>query len=192
MASAMETLCGQAYGAQQYHLLGVFLQRAVFILTAAGVPIGLLWLNMGRILVAVGEDPIIAAAAQSYTYWLLPLIVSYGFLLPLIKFFQMQRAVFQLMLCSAVTVAFHVPLCWLVVDKLHVGFTGSAIAFNVSVVVNLLLLVSFIRFSSRFEKTFPSFTWAAFQDFGDFFRLAIPSAIMVWYAELEHPVVVPG
>ncbi|KAG0580689.1 hypothetical protein KC19_4G191800 [Ceratodon purpureus] len=183
LASALETLCGQAYGAKQYHLLGIYLQRAVFILLVAAVPVGILWLNMASILVALGEDPVIAHAAQSYVHWLLPVLVSYGMLFPLIKFFQTQRAVFQLMICSAVTVVFHVPLCWLIIDKLQVGLNGAAIAMNISMFFNLCLLFSFLRFSSRFEKTFISFSWEAFQDFGDFFRLAIPSAIMMC---LEH------
>lgn len=181
LASALETLCGQAYGAKQYHLLGIYLQRATFILLVAAVPVGIMWLNMGRILVAVGEDPAIAAAAQSYTLWLFPILVLYAVLLPLVKFFQMQRAVFQLMLCSAVTVVFHVPLLWLVIDKLNVGYKGAAIVMNISLFINFSLLFSFVRFSPRFEKTFTSFSWEAFEDFGDFFRLAIPSAIMMWY-----------
>ena len=184
MATAMETLCGQAYGAKQYHLLGVFLQRAILILTATGVPIAIIWFNMRRILVALGEDPALAQAAQSYAYWLLPMIVLYAIYFPLVKFFQMQRAVFQLMVCSAVTLLFHVPLCWLVIDKLRVGYTGAARAFNLSLTINLILLFSFIRFSPKFERTFPSFTWDAFQGLGDFSRLAIPSATMMWYVPI--------
>ncbi|KAL0461384.1 UNVERIFIED_CONTAM: protein DETOXIFICATION 27 [Sesamum latifolium] len=32
MASALETLCGQAYGAKKYHMLGVYLQRSWIVL----------------------------------------------------------------------------------------------------------------------------------------------------------------
>lgn len=32
MASALETLCGQAYGAKQYHMLGIYLQRSWLVL----------------------------------------------------------------------------------------------------------------------------------------------------------------
>jgi MATE family multidrug resistance protein len=143
--------------------------------------VSVMWLNMGAILVALGEDPEIAQAAQSYVYWLVPILVSYGLLFPVIKFFQTQRAVFQLMICSAVTVICHVPLCWLIIDKLQVGFKGAAVAMNISLAINLGLLFAFLKFSSRFEKTFISLSWEAFQNFGDFFRLAIPSAIMMWY-----------
>lgn len=147
----------------------------------AAVPVGILWLNMASILVALGEDPVIAQAAQTYVYHLLPILVAFAILLPVVKFFQAQRAVFPLMICSAVTVVCHVPLLWFIIVKLQVGFTGAAIAMNISLVINLSLLLCFLRFSPRFEKTFASLSWEALQDFGDFFRLAIPSAVMMWY-----------
>jgi MATE family multidrug resistance protein len=181
MANALETLCGQAYGAQQYHLLGVFLQRAVLVFAATGEPIALLFLNMGRVLVALGQDPAIAQAAQSYTYWALPLVALYAILHPVIKFFQTQHAVVELMVSWAVMAVVHVPLCWLIVDKLGLGLKGVAIATNISTATNLAVSFAFIRFSPRFAKTFPSFTWEAFRDVGDFFRLAVPSATMLWY-----------
>jgi Na+-driven multidrug efflux pump len=37
MASALETLCGQSYGAKQYHMLGIYLQRSWIILFACAV-----------------------------------------------------------------------------------------------------------------------------------------------------------
>ena len=83
--------------------------------------------------------------------------------------------------CTAVTVICHVPLCWLIIDKLQVGFKDATVALNISLAINLGLLFAFLKFSSRFDKTFISLSWEAFQNFGDFFRLAIPSAIMMQY-----------
>ncbi|WJX41188.1 hypothetical protein P8452_28580 [Trifolium repens] len=37
MASALETLCGQAYGAGQYHMLGVYLQRSWVVLFLSSI-----------------------------------------------------------------------------------------------------------------------------------------------------------
>lgn len=183
LASGLETLCGQAYGAKQYHLLGIYLQRAIVILVLASIPISAIWLNMEKILLVVGEDAEIAHAAQAYVYWLIPILFLYSCLLPIIKFCQTQRAVFLLMICSAITLCVHVPLCWLVIDKLNVGYKGAAIAANISLCLNACLIVLSIWFSSKFEKTFPKFSKEAFQDFGEFFKLAIPSAIMMWLAD---------
>ena len=181
LASALETLCGQAYGAKQYHLLGIYLQRAFIILVTAGMPICLIWLNMERILLAMGQDPEIVRAAYSYTMWLIPTLFLNAIYLPLLKFFQTQRAVYFLLLTSIITVCFHVPLCWLLIDKLDLGFKGAAYALNISLLLQVGCLCAFVRFAPRFTKTFESFTSEAFQDFGEFFRLAIPSAIMIWY-----------
>ncbi|PON96732.1 Multi antimicrobial extrusion protein [Trema orientale] len=41
MGSALETFCGQAYGAKQYHMLGVDMQRAMLVLTLMCIPIAL-------------------------------------------------------------------------------------------------------------------------------------------------------
>lgn len=181
MASALETLCGQAYGGKQYHLLGIFLQRAVFILAVTSVPIALIWLNMGRILVSLGEDPLVVGATQSYIYWSLPILLLYAVLNPLVKFFQTQHAVFQLMVSMAVaTLLIHVPLCWLLIDKLGVGLPGAAIVYIISNSLHMCILFSFVRFSPRFHKTFSSFSWEAFHDVGEFLSLAIPSATMMW------------
>jgi len=47
LSSALDTLCGQAYGARSYKLLGVYLQRAQLICWTLCIPIAALWLNVG-------------------------------------------------------------------------------------------------------------------------------------------------
>ena len=45
LASALETLCSQAFGAKNYTLVGVVLQRGVWILGISCVPVWALWIN---------------------------------------------------------------------------------------------------------------------------------------------------
>jgi MATE family multidrug resistance protein len=47
MASALDTLCGQAFGARQYHLLGIYKQRAMFLLTIVSIPLAVVWFYTG-------------------------------------------------------------------------------------------------------------------------------------------------
>ncbi|CAL8995064.1 unnamed protein product [Prunus brigantina] len=42
MGSALETLCGQAYGAKQYNMLGVHMQRAMLTLLVVSIPLALI------------------------------------------------------------------------------------------------------------------------------------------------------
>ena len=59
----METLCGQAYGARDYKALGDVLQRALLVCWVACIPAALLWSQSEALMVAVGQDPAIAALA---------------------------------------------------------------------------------------------------------------------------------
>ncbi|MCO5567824.1 hypothetical protein L7F22_021520 [Adiantum nelumboides] len=90
MGSALETLCGQAYGAGQYRLVGLYIQRGLFVLNASAIPIALLWANMEHVLLALGQDEAISKKAGEYTLWLIPAIFAYATAQPLLKFLQAQ------------------------------------------------------------------------------------------------------
>lgn len=57
MGNALETLCGQSNGAKQYHMLGVPLQRAMFVLSLVNIPIAFIWAYLDPILLVAKQDP---------------------------------------------------------------------------------------------------------------------------------------
>ncbi|CAO2140696.1 unnamed protein product [Urochloa humidicola] len=63
MASALETLCGQSYGAKQYHMLGIYLQRSWIILVACSLILLPVYIFTEPLLIALGQDPKISAVA---------------------------------------------------------------------------------------------------------------------------------
>ena len=63
LSSAMEPLCGQAYGAKDYKTLGDVLQRALLVCWVACIPVALLWSQSTALMVAAGQDPVIAGMA---------------------------------------------------------------------------------------------------------------------------------
>ncbi|XP_026377225.1 protein DETOXIFICATION 16-like isoform X2 [Papaver somniferum] len=80
MGSALDTLCGQSYGAKQYHMLGIHMQRGMLVLLLVSVPLSFIWANTGRILIAVGQDPEISAEAGVYARYMIPSLFAYGLL----------------------------------------------------------------------------------------------------------------
>ncbi|PNY04460.1 multidrug and toxin extrusion protein 1-like [Trifolium pratense] len=54
LAMGMEPICGQAYGAKQWKILGLTLQRTVLLLLSTSIPISFIWFNMKRILLFSG------------------------------------------------------------------------------------------------------------------------------------------
>ena len=93
MGSAVETLCGQAYGAHKYDMLGIYLQRSTVLLMATGVPLAALYAFSRPVLLLLGESPEIASAAAVFVYGLVPQIFAYAANFPIQKFMQAQSIV---------------------------------------------------------------------------------------------------
>ncbi|KAI3463747.1 hypothetical protein Pfo_020410 [Paulownia fortunei] len=132
MASALDTLCGQSYGAKQYHMLGIHMQRAMFVLLFVCIPLAIVWANTGPILTALGQDPDISKEAGLYARFMIPSIFAYGLL--------------QCQVSSGITTLMHFFLCWTLVLKSGLGSRGAAVANSISYWINVLLLSLYIKF----------------------------------------------
>ncbi|XP_075635778.1 protein DETOXIFICATION 12-like [Castanea sativa] len=179
MASALETLCGQAYGAQQYQKIGIQTYTAIFSLNVVCLPLSLLWMNMGKLLSLIGQDPLIAHEAGKFTMWLVPALFAYATLQPLVRYLQTQSLVKPMLISSVVILCFHIPLCWVLVFKSGLGNLGAALAMGISYWLNVIFLGLYVKYSSACKKTLVPISKELFQGIGEFFRFAIPSAVMI-------------
>ncbi|XP_024026615.1 protein DETOXIFICATION 12 isoform X2 [Morus notabilis] len=188
MAGALETICGQAYGAEQYKKLGRQTYTAIFSMFLVCLPISLIWIYMGKLLVLIGQDPIISHEAGRFAIWLVPALFAYATLQALIRYFQTQSLMLPMFISSCVTLCFHIPLCWVLVFKSGLENVGGALAISISYWLNVILLVLYMKFSPSCAKTRVPISMELFQDIGEFFRFAIPSAVMLclewWSFEL--------
>ncbi|GJM90899.1 hypothetical protein PR202_ga07222 [Eleusine coracana subsp. coracana] len=138
MAFSLDTLCGQAFGAEQHHLLGVYKQRAMLVLTLVSIPVSVIWAHTGEILVLFRQDPEIAAGAGNYIRFMTPALFLYGLLECHARFLQTQNVVVPVMLSCAATAVVHVAACWLLVFKLGMGANGAALGNAVSYLGRIL------------------------------------------------------
>nr|CAD40572.2 OSJNBa0069D17.7 [Oryza sativa Japonica Group] len=188
MASSLDTLCGQAFGAKQHRLVGVYKQRAMVVLGLASVCVAAVWAYTGELLLLFGQDPEIAAAAGSYIRWMIPALLAYGPLQCHVRFLQTQNAVMPVMLSSGAAAACHLPVCWLLVYGAGLGSKGAALANAVAYLANAAALAAYVRLSPACRSTWTGFSSEAFHDLVGFMRLAVPSALMVclewWSFEL--------
>ncbi|GLJ11096.1 hypothetical protein SUGI_0142880 [Cryptomeria japonica] len=84
-----------------------------------------------------------------------------------------------MMLCSTITLCFHVPIYWALVFKTGLGNKGVALANNISNWVNVALVLLYVKISPKCKRTLTSFTREALHDIKDFLKLAIPSSLMI-------------
>lgn len=179
MGSALDTLCGQSYGAKQYHMLGIHMQRAIIVLLLVSVPLAFIWANTGLILSAVGQGQDISFEAGVYARYMIPSLFAFGLLQCEVRFLLTQSIVLPMMISSAVTAFSHILVCWVLVFKTNLGYRGAAMANAISYWINTILLALFIKFSDTCKRTWTGFSKEAVQDIYNFMSLAIPSAVMV-------------
>ncbi|XP_024038411.1 protein DETOXIFICATION 12 [Citrus clementina] len=179
MAGGLETLCGQAYGAAQFRKLGVHTYTAIISLILVCPLVCLLWIFMDKLLPLIGQDPVISHEARKYSMWLIPALFGSAILKPLTRYFQTQSLILPMFASSFLILCFHIPACWTLVFKLELGSMGAALAFSLSTWLNVILLGLYMMYSSACEKTRAPVSKESLLAIGQFFRLAIPSAIMV-------------
>ncbi|XP_021277042.1 protein DETOXIFICATION 16-like [Herrania umbratica] len=188
MASALDTFCGQSYGAKQYHMLGIHLQSALIVMLLVSIPLAFIWANAGDILLFFKQDPEISAEAGQYAYFMLPSIFGFAIQECHIRFLQTQNNVVPMMVMSGFTTLFHIVTCWILVFKSGLGNKGAALANTFSYWINALLLIIYVRLSPSCKMTWTGYSKEAFHGIAKFLRLAIPSAIMlsleVWSFEM--------
>lgn len=186
MGSALETLCGQAYGAKQYHMLGIHMQRGMLVLLAISIPISIIWAFAGHIFAFCGQDMEVSVHAGLYARWLIPSIFPYGILQCQLRFLQTQSRLKPLVISTCFTSLIHVLLCWALVFRLGMGNKGAALCDAISYWFNVLILALYIRFASSCKETWTGFSKEGARNLLSFLSIAIPSALMVWLVPCQY------
>ncbi|KAH7650667.1 Multi antimicrobial extrusion protein [Dioscorea alata] len=181
MASGLETLCGQAYGAQQYQELGIQAYRAILSLFIVCIPIAFIWAFMGKLLILIGQDTLISEEAGKYALYLIPALFAYAITQTMTKFLQSQSLILPMLLSSIAALCCHIPLCWFMVFKSGLSNVGAALSISISYWLNVLMLGLYIKCSDSCKATRTPFSLKAFKGINEFLRFAVPSAVMICF-----------
>ncbi|CAH0480713.1 unnamed protein product [Peronospora belbahrii] len=147
----MNSLCLQAFGAKNYHLLGQYVLLTSLVLTLACVPIALLWWNLGNILLAAGVTDRVAALAGVYCRFSLLWLWPRSMFQVLSCFYQAQQIVQPTAVSNVLAVMLNI---FLVVGLTHgrfrlpeLGFIGCPIGTAVAL---FLRLVGYVVYMSLY------------------------------------------
>ncbi|XP_037461736.1 protein DETOXIFICATION 35-like [Triticum dicoccoides] len=183
MGSALETLCGQAFGAGQVAMLGVYLQRSWIVLIAAALLMVPFYVFAEPLLLAVGQDPVLAREAARFSLYILPGALSFAVNFPTGKFLQAQSKVLVLAWIGVAGLCFHVALTYLLVTVLGWGTPGAAAAYDLSLWAIALGQAAYII--GWCKDGWRGWSMAAFHDMWAFVKLSLESAVMlcleIWY-----------
>ncbi|KAL6635378.1 hypothetical protein ACP70R_028049 [Stipagrostis hirtigluma subsp. patula] len=183
MGSALETLCGQAFGAGQVAMLGVYMQRSWIILAASAALLSPLYVYAAAILRLLGQEDDIAAAAGGFTLRIIPQMFALAVNFPTQKFLQAQSKVAALAWIGFAALVAHVGLLALFVSVLGWGVAGAAAAYDVSSWFTSVAQVAYVVACCK--EGWTGLSRAAFRDLWAFVKLSLASAVMlcleIWY-----------
>ncbi|ERM93924.1 hypothetical protein AMTR_s00137p00070820 [Amborella trichopoda] len=111
MSSGLETLCGQSYGAQQYHMLGIYLQRSWIVLMGVSFFLVPIYIFATPIFKAIGQETEITEVTGIGALWWLPIHFSYLFSFTCQMFLQAQSNNKVIVWFAVIAIAVHVGLC---------------------------------------------------------------------------------
>ncbi|KAG2554196.1 protein DETOXIFICATION 27-like isoform X4 [Panicum virgatum] len=184
MASALETLCGQAFGARKFHMMGVYMQRSWIVLLLCAVLLLPMYFFAEEVLLLTGQPPELSAMAGRVSVWFIPLHFSFAFLFPLQRFLQCQMKNMVNAAVSAAALAVHILVSWLFVAKFQFGLVGIALTLNFSWWATAAMLFAYVSCGGC-PETWHGFSVEAFAGMWEFVKLSSASGVMLclenWY-----------
>ncbi|XP_038998369.1 protein DETOXIFICATION 27-like [Hibiscus syriacus] len=184
MASALETLCGQAFGAKKFYMLGLYMQRSWIVLFLCCVLLLPLYLFASPVLKLFGQPEDVAELSGVVSMWMLPLHFSFAFQFPLQRFLQSQLKNTVIVWVSLVALLVHVFVSWLFVYRFQLGVVGTAATLNFSWWVLVVGLFAY-TVCGGCPLTWTGFTVEAFSGLWEFVKLSAASGVMLclenWY-----------
>ncbi|WVZ11905.1 hypothetical protein V8G54_016435 [Vigna mungo] len=187
MASALETLCGQAFGAKKYYMLGVYMQRSWIVLFICCILLLPLYLFASPVLKLLGQPDELAELSGTVSMWMIPVHFAFAFQFPLQRFLQCQLKTAPIAWVSLVALLVHVFMSWLFVLKLEFGVIGAAATINISWWVLTLGLFGYSVWGGC-PQTWAGFSVEAFSGLWEFVKLSAASGVMLclesWYYKI--------
>ncbi|MED6118341.1 hypothetical protein PIB30_001567 [Stylosanthes scabra] len=176
MASAVTTLCGQAFGAGQIQSTGIFVQKSWIALTLTSMVLLPTHIYATQILEFLGQEKDIAKIAGNYALQVIPNMFSAAISLPIQRFLQAQCKVNAIMIMSFVSLVIQNVLLYVFINAMDLGTTGLAMATNVTGWVFALALT--IYASVWCKEGWNGLSWMAFRDLWAFIRLSLSVSVM--------------
>ncbi|RCK66967.1 hypothetical protein Cantr_03429 [Candida viswanathii] len=181
-ATALDTLCPQAFGARNYEMMSIFVQRTNVLSLVMFLPCAVFWWFSGAVMKYVIDDPKVVYLTQLYLRYLIWGAPGY-ILFENSKRFLQAQGIFEagtgiLFISAPVNIALSWFLVWN--ETFGVGYIGAPISANVNYWMMFILLLGYVAYVDGKKCWFGIAPWEElFADWGSIMRLAVPGIVMM-------------
>ncbi|CAJ1918508.1 unnamed protein product [Sphenostylis stenocarpa] len=184
MASALSTLCGQAFGAKEFDMMGVYLQRSWIVLFSTALCLLPLFVFTSPILRLLGQDENVAQVAGTISLWSIPILFAFIVSFTTQMFLQSQSKNVIIAFLAAFSIVIHILLSWLLTTKFQFGIAGAMTSTGLAYWITNIGQLIFIT-CGWCSDTWKGFSFLAFKDLWPVVKLSLSSGVMLclelWY-----------
>lgn len=175
LATCLDTLCPQAYGAGNYSLVGLYFQRCVAISVVAAVPVSAVWIFSKPLISVLAKDMEVVEIASSYLKCMVGCVPGYIVFECGKKYLQAQGDFLTAQLILCVSFPFSALANYLLVGSL--GYMGAPLASSLTYTLMGILLAGAML---RKRTCWHEFSWKnTIRGWDPLIRLAGPGIIMI-------------
>ncbi|KAH7153559.1 mate-domain-containing protein [Dactylonectria macrodidyma] len=172
MATALDTLCAQAYGSGNVTGVGLHVQRMLLLMALVCIPVGAIWLCSASIIAVFIPQRHLAMRAGSFLRVSLIGLPGYAAFEAGKRFLQAQgdfkAGMAVLLICAPVNAL----LSWLFAFKLGMGLDGAALGAALANDLRPILLLVYITFNKSSHRCWGGLSSKAFHGWGAMLRLS--------------------
>lgn len=148
MATCLDTLCSQAYGAKRYDLVGIYFQRCTCMIIVASIPLVLIWCFSSHLFLLIVQDRQLALLAEKFLRGMSFGVPGYIVFETGKRFLQAQGNFVGGQYCLFIAAPTNILLNYLLVwnEKLSIGLLGAPLATSISYWLMSIMLLCYIKF----------------------------------------------
>eukprot|EP01132_Coremiostelium_polycephalum_P007486 gene7486-9200_t len=192
--NAMDTFISQSYGAKNYKLIGLTVQRATLTVTAFSFVVSILWLLTKPILVAIHQDPHVSELASHYVFGLLPGLWFGNILTIIQKYLQgqgiMNPSIVVGILFNILNTIFNFIFVHGLTKGGGLGVIGSSFSTSLAKLISVFLILGWIVYFKLHTQTWFGFSRDSLKWSGiaEYLRLAVPAGLQLSFEALGFEV----
>lgn len=182
LATCLDTLCPQAFGAGNFNQVGTYFQKCAVLAIVCFIPVGALWICSDKVLPLIIDDPELVILAVNYLRVAVIGVPGYILFECGKRFFQAQ-GIFQagtyiLMICAPFNAIMNYLLVWS--PTIGIGYLGAPIAMVLTNWLMPILQLLYLQFIDG-KRCWGGFLHprVLFRNWGPMFRLALPGVLMI-------------
>jgi multidrug resistance protein, MATE family len=170
------TLCSQAFGNQNHQLCGRYFNRGILISFTFSIPIAVIMLLVLPLLTSLGFDSAVISITQDFLLYQIPHILFFFQADVIRRYLQAIQIFYIQTVVYSINIALLFGTCYLIIIHFDYGVIGAAFCLNISSCVTFIMFYLFSVFSTKTQSSWIKFTKDAFQEWNEYFQIAIPAA----------------